>query len=74
MESHDSMNASLRQRRKIVRSLYHVHSSKNRIEAHDSIVPTSRQRRLILELLYHDVSFEYRIKRHDSMNVSLQRS
>ena len=44
--AHDSMNASLRQRRKIVELLYHDDTSENRIERHDSMVPTLRQRML----------------------------
>ena len=47
------MNASLQQRCKIVRSLYHVHSTKNRIAARDSMVPTTRRSRKIVEPLYH---------------------
>ena len=43
----------LRQRRKIVEPLYHVHSFEDKIEAHDSLVPTLRQRRKIVEPLYH---------------------
>ena len=68
------MIPALRQRRKIVESLYHVHSTENRIAALDSMIPTLRQRRKIAESLYHDDSFENTIERHDSMNASLQRS
>ena len=39
------MNASLRQRRKIVEPLYHDDTSEYRIERHDSMVPSLRQRR-----------------------------
>ena len=45
------MIPTLRQRRKIVESLYHDDSFENTIERHDSMIPALRQRRKIVESL-----------------------
>ena len=66
------MIPALRQRRKIVESLYHDDSFENLIGRHDSMIPALRQRRKIVKSLYHDDSFENLIGRHDSMIPALR--
>ena len=62
-----------RQRRKIVKPLYHVHSFKKIIEAHDSMnASLQRSCKDILRLLYHDSSNKNRIECRDSMVSTLR--
>ncbi len=50
------MSSTLRQRRKIVNSLYHDSSTENRIESHDSINASLRLSRLDYSVYYNTTS------------------
>ena len=56
--AHDSIVSPLRQRRKIVKLLYHDASFGNTIERHDSMNASLQQRCRIVRLLYHNYTAE----------------